>query len=146
MIDPDAPEWVWRDVGLRIDCPAKLCSAVKRCLTHPEEKADVRAKYRGRVFGEGLNNRASKLMAQNISMLLRPAPEEQKFAELTWNAIRTFGAYEQRIRELEERARKSEAYNALVESLPLHLSRSLDRYPLLKRSLRTIIHKVVRKK
>jgi CDP-glycerol glycerophosphotransferase (TagB/SpsB family) len=135
VIDPEAPEWLWRDVGLRIDSPAKLCSAVKRCLTHPEEKAEIRAKYRRRVFGEGLNSRASKLIAQNISMLLRPAPEEQKFAELTWNAIRTFGAYEQRIRELEERVRKSE------ESLFLRLSRSLDRYPLLKRRLRAIVHK-----
>ena len=49
-IDPEAPEWVWRDVGLRIDSPAKLCSA----LTHPQEKADIRAEYRRRVFGEGL--------------------------------------------------------------------------------------------
>ena len=136
-IDPEAPEWVWRDVGLRIDSPAKLCSALKRCLTHPQEKADIRAEYRRRVFGEGLNNRASTLIAQNIRMLLRPSSEEQALAELTWNAIRTFGAYEQRTYR--------KAYNTFVESLRLRLFRSVDRYPPLKRRLRMMIHRVERK-
>jgi len=146
-IDPEAPEWLWRDVGLRIDSPVELCRAVERCLTHPEEKAEVRAEYRRRVFGAGLNNRASSLIAQNISMLLRPAPEEQRLVELTWNAIRTFGAYEGHVSELEQRGRDcNEAYDKLVESLPVRLSRSIDRYPLFKRSLKTIMSKIVRTK
>jgi hypothetical protein len=135
-IDPEAPEWVWRDVGLRIDSPAKLCSAIKQCLTHPEEKADIRAEYRRRVFGEGPHNRASKLIAQNIRMLLRPAPEEQALAELTWNAIRSFGAYEQRSYRQE--------FSAFVETLRRRLSRSVARHPLLNRNLRTFVHKIVR--
>lgn len=162
VVDPAAPEWMWRDVGLRVDSPADLFSAVKRCLTHPEEKADVRAEYRRRVFGKGLNNRASTLIAQNISRLLRPAPEEQKLAEITWNAIRTLGAYEGRVSEMEELARKhdealrikitmlenklrdrQEAYNTLVDSLPLRLSRSIERYPLVKRSLKAVMNKIV---
>jgi CDP-glycerol glycerophosphotransferase (TagB/SpsB family) len=135
-VDPEAPEWVWRDVGLRIDSPAKLCGAIERCLTHPDEKAEIRAEYRRRVFGEGLKDRASKLIAQNIRMLLRPAPEEQALAELTWNAIRSFAAYDQRSYR--------EQFNTFVETLYLRLTRSVARRPLLERNLRTIVHKIVR--
>jgi hypothetical protein len=161
VVDPEAPEWTWRDVGLRVDSPTKLLSAVRRCLAYPEENADVRAEYRRRVFGEGLNNRASTLIAQKISLLLRPTLEEQNLAEITWNAIRTFGTYEGRVSEMEERARKGEeafsrrittldnklrdrqeAYNTLVDSLPLRLSRSIDRYPLVKRSLKAVMNKI----
>jgi hypothetical protein len=135
-VDPEAPEWVWRDVGLRIDNPAKLCGAIGRCLAHPEENAGIRAEYRRRVFGEGLNDRASKLIAQNIRRLLRPAPEEQALAELTWNAIRSLGAYEQRTYR--------EEFSAFVATLRLRLSRFVARHPRLKRNLRPIVHKIVR--
>lgn len=162
VIDPEAPEWMWRDVGLRIDNPAMLCGVIKRCLAHPEENSDIRAEYKRRVFGEGLNARAATLIAQNIGRLLRPAPEEQELADVTWNAIRTFGMYEGRVNEMDEQAEKreedfrarittldnelrdhQEAYNSLVETLPLRLSRSIDRYPLLKRGLKTILSRIV---
>ena len=164
-IDPEGPEWAWRDVGLRVDSAEKLTSAVRRCLDHPEEKADVRAEYRRRVFGELLDGRASERIAQKIAMLLRPEPENQASVAIAWRSIRTFGAYEQQLRECERKLRECEkqlssavqktgklesallrkrlAHETLVESLPLLLSRALNRYPMLKRGLRGAISGVV---
>jgi CDP-glycerol glycerophosphotransferase (TagB/SpsB family) len=158
-IDPEGPEWIWRDLGLRIDSPEKLSGAVQRCLLYPEERADIRAEYRKRVFGERLDGRASELIAKKISMLLRPAPEERTLVELAWNSIRTYGAYEQQLkkkaeelstlkkelRALKEDLRRSrKAYEALSVSLPLRLARSLNHYPLVKRGLRAVIRKLMR--
>ena len=51
--DPQGIEWRWREVGREVHDPNGLAREVTLALKSPDAGADLRARYRGAVFGAG---------------------------------------------------------------------------------------------
>jgi hypothetical protein len=113
--DPEGPEWAWRDVGLDIGSVDELPAAVLRCLEAPEEKAERRAFYRERVFGDLMDGRAAERIAGRIRGLLRPGPDDREWSDMAWNSLLS-------------RAAETRAFRA---TLTFKCMRSVNRFPKL---------------
>jgi hypothetical protein len=125
--DPDGPEWRWRDMGIQIESAEELPSAIHRCLERRDGKADQRALYRKRVFGEILDGCAADRVAGRLRALLRPSAEDKNWVDLSWDRITAMGRLDS---ALQNRPR-----------MLLHRCswRLLDRYPRLRSALRRSI-------
>ncbi|MBA7569687.1 hypothetical protein ES708_11428 [subsurface metagenome] len=84
--DPEGPEWLWRDVGIEINHADELESALVRSLRKPEEKAERRAYYRDKIFGDLLDGRAAERIADRVRSLINPKPEDE-WVSRSWNSV-----------------------------------------------------------
>lgn len=71
---PWGPEWQWRDMGLEVRSGSALVEAVLRCLQAPGEKAERRAFYRDRVFGQLTDGRSAGRIASRVLSLCGRGP------------------------------------------------------------------------
>jgi hypothetical protein len=100
FFDPEGQEWTWRDMALEIDAADTLPDALQRCLEHPEEKAERRAFYRERVFGDLLDGSGAARIAGYVRALAAEAPQDQPWVEIAWNSSRTVGQLRKKIEQL----------------------------------------------
>jgi hypothetical protein len=114
-------------MGIQIESAEELPSAIHRCLERRDEKADQRALYRKRVFGEILDGCAADRVAGRLRALLRPSAEDKNWVDLSWDRITAMGRLDS---ALQNRPR-----------MLLHRCswRLLDRYPRLRSALRRSI-------
>lgn len=82
--DPDGYEWTWRDVGHRAADAASLVAAVRRALDAPGERAEQRALYRKRVFGQWDDGRAAQRIAERIFSLAAPTAGDERWVRNAW--------------------------------------------------------------
>lgn len=131
--DPEGPEWKWRDIGIEISSAEELPHAVQRCLEKPAEKAELRAFYRERIFGNFLDGYASDRIAGQVRSLLNPEIEDKERVSISWKTISSLGPLDKK---------RSIFYR--IRSLLVPLADSLNRYPRLKFILKTILFWPVR--
>lgn len=83
---PEGPEWTWRDMGIEINHADELEGALVRSLKEPQEKAEVRADYRGKIFGDLLDGRAAERIADKVRALINPKPEDE-WVSRSWDIM-----------------------------------------------------------
>ena len=70
VFDPDAPEWVHRAIGDRIERAGDMAGAVFRALAAPEAAAQARAACRGHLYGDFADDRALERLLARIDQAL----------------------------------------------------------------------------
>ncbi len=100
--DQTGPEWAWRDMGREIETAEQLPAAIEASLQHPEEKADRRALYRQRVFGDLVDGQAAARIAAKVRALAQPAAADKAWVDLAWNSIRALGQFQRFLNQLIE--------------------------------------------
>jgi tetratricopeptide (TPR) repeat protein len=98
--DESGPEWTWRDMGLEIETVQELPAAIEASLHQPGEKAERRAFYRRRVFGDLLDGRASARIANRIRTLAQPEAADEEWVRVAWNSIRALGRFQRLLNRL----------------------------------------------
>ena len=67
--DPRDIEYTWRDAGIEVDDPERICPAIKRALEHPDERSEKRRLYGPRLVGPA-DGRASQRVVEAITTLM----------------------------------------------------------------------------
>ena len=124
FFDPEGPEWLWRDMAAEIDDAGALTDALQRCLEHPEERADRRAFYRERIFGEFLDGRGAARIARKVRALAAPTAQDRAWVEIVWNTMRMTGVMKKALAKAEP------------ESEPPPVVVNLDDYPHLRSAVK----------
>ncbi len=119
FFDPEGQEWKWRDMAVEIDHADALAGALQQCLDHPAEKAERRAFYRERVFGDMLSGDGAERIAQRVRALASPGPEDRSWVEMAWNCTRTAGQLRKQVTALDPTGNRS------------RIVVNLDKYPQL---------------
>jgi hypothetical protein len=88
FFDPQGQEWTWRDMAVEIERADALPDTLQNCLDHPEEKAERRAFYRERVFGQLLEGDSAARIARYVRALAAPSPQDRPWVEIVWNSSR----------------------------------------------------------
>lgn len=91
--DPSAQEWKWRDMGEEVENLEELLYAIEKAILYPDERAERRAFYRKRVFGDLTDGKAAERIAGKIRSLLRPDEVDKEWVEVSWNAVRAMSSY-----------------------------------------------------
>ncbi len=125
--DPEGPEWAWRDLGIQINHVDELQNALIRSVEKPQEKAEERACYRDRIFGNLLDGRAAERIADRVRALVSPRPEDKEWVTVSWNSIASL-----------KPIGKKKAIVGYVRSLLIPLALLFERYPRLKYLLKRI--------
>jgi CDP-glycerol glycerophosphotransferase (TagB/SpsB family) len=118
--DPEGPEWAWRDVGIQINHVDELEGALVRALKKPEEKAEVRAYYREKIFGDLLDGRAAERIADKVRSLINPRPEDE-WVSRSWKIV-----------DSRQPVNRLQAMISRIRLMLSPLSLSLEPYPRLK--------------
>lgn len=74
--DPAGLEWAWRDMGERVGEAGLLPRALATALDEPGRRADIRAVYRQRLFGENCDGRSGERLAAHIDLLASQVASE----------------------------------------------------------------------
>ena len=127
FFDPEGHEWAWRDLGVQINHVDELQNALIRSLEKPREKAEERACYRDRIFGNLLDGRASERIADRVRALFNPKPEDKEWVAISWNSIASLKLID-----------KKKAVVGYIRSFLIPVGFFLERYPRLKYLLRRI--------
>ncbi len=125
--DPEGPEWAWRNLGIQINHVDELPDALIRSMEKPEEKAEERAFYRDRIFGNLRDGHASERVAAKVRALLNPRLEDKEWVAVSWNSIASLKPI--------DRKRTIIGY---VRPLLIPLGVFLQRYPRLKYLLKRL--------
>ena len=64
--EPEALEWQWRDMGDELDSAKGLPRALASALEAPQRRSPARAAYRGLLFGELTDGRASERLCAEL--------------------------------------------------------------------------------
>ena len=124
--DPEGPEWAWRNVGIQINHADELKGALVRSLEEPKEKAEVRAYYRDKIFGDLLDGHAAERIADKVRSLISRRPEDV-WVTRSWNSMAS-----------SEPDNKVKVMVSHVRSFLSPLSIPLESRPRLKHLLRKI--------
>lgn len=142
FFDPEGQEWTWRDMAVEIDRADALPGALQSCLDHPEEKAERRAFYRERVFGDNFAGDAAARIARNVRALARPGPEDRAWVEIAWNSCGAIRRLQRRITALDPTGARSQ----VVVDLDQHprLRAAVKRDPALRAELAKVVESALR--
>ncbi|MBE7636264.1 hypothetical protein GUA87_05370 [Sneathiella sp. P13V-1] len=64
--DPDGLEWRWRDMGDEVEDMAELLPAIRHAAANPEEKKEIRGKYRSLLFGDIVDGRTGDRVRSHL--------------------------------------------------------------------------------
>ncbi len=144
FFDPEGQEWKWRDMAVDIDHVDALPGAFRACLEHPEEKADRRAFYRERVFGDLLDGGGAARIARYVRALSAPSPEDRPWVEIAWNSSRAIGQLKKTVTQLESTgARRQVIVN--LENYP-QLLEAAKRQPSLRMEIGRMVDAALRQR
>jgi hypothetical protein len=127
--NPEGPEWTWRDMGIEINNADELEGALVRSLKEPQEKAEARAYYRDKIFGDLLDGQAAERIANRLRSLINPKPEDE-WVTRSWNSVAS-----------RQPASRLEAMMSRLHFMLSPLSLTLEPYPRLKRFLSRLLKK-----
>lgn len=124
FFDPEGHEWTWRDMATEIDDAGALPDAFQACLEHPANKAERRAFYRERIFGEFLDGRGAARIARKVRALAGPTPQDRPWVEIVWNSLRTMSGM------------KKALWKLMPDAEPAPVVVDLDQYPHLRSAVK----------
>lgn len=140
--DPEGIEWKWRDCGIEIDEESQLPDAVSACLLHPQEKQDIRERYRALLFDEKTFGRAAYNVAERVRNLLRPPADMDELIDSIWHMAAQDHAIQLK---LEHGHSLSEICFYIKNTVIAALKRRFSRHPRLKEFIKKVF-RVFRKK
>jgi len=142
FFDPEGQEWTWRDMAVEIDHADALPAAFQSCVDHPEEKAERRAFYRERVFGNNLTGDAAARIASKVRALARPSAEDQPWVEIAWNSCGAIRRLQRRVTALDPTGARSQVVVDL-EKYP-QLWAAVKQRPGLRAELAKVVESALR--
>jgi teichoic acid glycerol-phosphate transferase len=138
--DPEGIEWKWRDCGIVIDDVSQLPDALSMCLSRPEEKEEIRMRYRDLLFDKRTFGRASKNSAERVRALLKPPEGLAEWMESVWHMAA-------QVNELHLKRESGHSFSDVCSiarnAMAGAFRRKLDRYPHLKGTIRKVMRRLI---